>query len=169
MLGHPPWPKKPLEHHLTSSLLSSSNLLLQTSFCLNPSMSLLFHPRLSTAVPHHSVIRNPKCWSPGSDGCSALHLQPPHFCWNHLSTSAPPAMSFQGTLSPPSYTTAPCPLLLPQREWPSSCISQGSLKPKYRLQLPEMYFKRMKRTKIRSISGKADSFRPRISLLLLCN
>lgn len=71
-------PENHLEHHL--SLLSSHNLLLQTSFCLNPPASLLFHPRLSTALPHCSMVRNPKCWSPGSDGCSKLHPWPPHLC-----------------------------------------------------------------------------------------
>lgn len=136
-------PKTCLEHHLTLSLLGFSNLLLQTSFPLNfpalPSQSAS-----ATAIPHHSMVRNHKRWSPGSDGCSAPHLWTPHLCLNHLPTSTPTTMNFHGTLSPSS-STAPLPLLHPQREWPNSCILQGESK--YRLQFPEIYFKRMQRIK----------------------
>lgn len=140
-------PKNHLEHQLTLSLLCSSNLLLQTSFCLDPpsfpalpSQAFHCHPSPRRGQEPQMLI-SWQWWllsSPSWDPSPLLE---------HLPTSAPPAMGFHRTLSPPSYTTVPPPLPLPQREWPSSCISHGILKPKYRLQLPEIYFKRMQRTK----------------------
>ena len=151
------------EHHSTLNHLSSANLSPQT--CPNPLTSLLFHPRLSSATHHCFMVRTPKLWPSGSDGCSALYLWTHHLCLNHLPTSIPTATSCHGWLSPPSSTTAPPPSRLP-----SSCTSQEFLKPRYRLQFPEMYFQRMQRTKkIWSFSVKSDVFRPFISLLLLCN
>lgn len=168
---HPPsLPQKAIQS--TTQLQISS--VLPTSrpkppFCPNTPTSLLFCPRISAATPHSSVVRTPKLWSPGSVGCSALHLWTHHLCLHHLPTSAPTAMSCHGQLSPPSSTTARPPSLPQPRERPSSRLSQEFLKPRYRLRFTEMCFKRMQRKKKRSISGKTGVFRPFISLLLLCN
>lgn len=160
-------PENYLEHQLTLSLLSTSNLLLQTSFCLKPSASLLFHLRISTAIPHFSMVRNPKCCSPGSNGFLALPLWIPHLCLNHLPISTPTTMNLQGTLNPPSSTTAAPPLSLPQSEWPTPASRRESLNAGCSSQ--KYTFKLCKGQKVISILGKPDAFRHCISLLLLYN